>query len=156
MLVGYRRNQIGHPLDGFGFVVPEIENRRILAAASPATSFPAAHPSDCVLLRVFVGGARHPELVELNDEELRQIVLEELREILSTQGDPLLFQVTRWRNAMPQYHLGHKELVRADRRPRRRAPRPRAGRQRLSRRRHSRLHSQRGAGAKWRAPIHAV
>jgi oxygen-dependent protoporphyrinogen oxidase len=112
VLVGYRRQQIAHPLDGFGFVVPEIENRRILAASFSSNKFPGRAPEDCVLLRVFVGGARHPELVELSDDGLRRIVAEELSDILSASGEPRLFHVTRWRNAMPQYHLGHTELVR--------------------------------------------
>jgi oxygen-dependent protoporphyrinogen oxidase len=111
VLIGYWREQIAHALDGFGFVVPQIENRRILAASISSNKFPGRAPERCVLLRVFVGGARHPELVEHSEEQLRTIVLDELRAILSTQGEPLLFRVIRWRNAMPQYHVGHTELV---------------------------------------------
>lgn len=112
VLIGYRRYSIAHPLDGFGFVVPEIESRRILAASFSSNKFPGRAPDDCVLLRVFVGGARHPELVELRDDQLREIVTEELAEIISARDEPMMFKVTRWRNAMPQYHLGHAELVR--------------------------------------------
>jgi oxygen-dependent protoporphyrinogen oxidase len=110
-LVGYRRQDIGHPLDGFGFVVPEIEMRRILACSFSSNKFPGRAPDGQVLLRVFVGGARHPEHLELGDEQLRRIVIEELTELLSIGGEPTLFAIARWASAMPQYHLGHCELV---------------------------------------------
>lgn len=112
VLVAYRRAEIGHPLDGFGIVVPEIENRRILAASFPSNKFPGRAPDDHVLIRVFVGGARHPEQIELSDEQLKLMVTEELSDMLSIRGQPRLFQAVRWRNAMPQYHLGHVDLVR--------------------------------------------
>jgi oxygen-dependent protoporphyrinogen oxidase len=110
-LVGYRRQDVGHPLDGFGFVVPEIEQRRILACSFSSNKFPGRAPDGQVLLRVFVGGARHPEQLELDDEQLRRIVSEELTELLSIRGEPTLFGITRWASAMPQYHLGHCDIV---------------------------------------------
>lgn len=110
-LVGYRRDQIDHALDGFGFVVPEIENRRILACSFSSNKFPGRAPDDHVLLRVFVGGARHPELLALDDADLRGLVCEELHDLLHTHGEPTLFEVRRWNSAMPQYHLGHRDLV---------------------------------------------
>ena len=97
--------------DGFGFVVPKIERRRILACSFSSRKFPGRAPDGCVLLRVFLGGAQQPEMVELPEEELRTIVLEELGELLGATGEPQLFQVVRWRQAMPQYHLGHLERV---------------------------------------------
>lgn len=112
VFMAYRRDEIGHLLDGFGFVVPEIEHRHILAASFPSNKFPGRAPRESVLVRVFVGGARHPEQVELSDEQLQRIIGQELQEILSIRGQPQLFQVVRWRHAMPQYHLGHVGLVR--------------------------------------------
>jgi oxygen-dependent protoporphyrinogen oxidase len=110
-LVGYRREQIGHALDGFGFVVPEIERRRILACSFSSNKFPDRAPEGHVLLRVFVGGARHPELLALDDADLRRLVCEELHELLQARGEPTLFEIRRWTSAMPQYHLGHRDLV---------------------------------------------
>jgi oxygen-dependent protoporphyrinogen oxidase len=110
-LVGYRREQIGHPLDGFGFVVPEMERRRILACSFSSQKFPGRAPAECVLLRIFVGGAQHPEMSELPDDRLRTLVMEELRDLLKARGEPMLFEVVRWHAAMPQYHLGHCERV---------------------------------------------
>jgi oxygen-dependent protoporphyrinogen oxidase len=64
-----------------------------------------------VLIRVFVGGACQPELAELPDRELEELALTELRELLRVSGSPRLVRVVRWRQAMPQYHVGHLERV---------------------------------------------
>jgi hypothetical protein len=147
-LVGYRRENIDHALDGFGFVVPEIENRRILAASFSSNKFPGRAPEGCLLLRVFLGGARHPEMVDMDDGSIRQIVTEELADILGARGEPCLFEVARWHNAMCHAAVSSGPL--AARATNRAAgghtSRPGIGRQRLSRRRHSRLHPQRRAG----------
>lgn len=111
-LVGYRREQIAHALDGFGFVVPEIEHRKILAASFSSVKFDGRAPEGRVLIRVFFGGASRPEMVDLPDDELKKIVGRELAELLGAQGEPELFQVCRWAGKMPQYHVGHVELVR--------------------------------------------
>jgi protoporphyrinogen/coproporphyrinogen III oxidase len=110
-LVGYRREQIARPLDGFGFVVPEIEGREILAASFTSVKFAGRAPQGRVLVRVFFGGARRPEQVECSDEELRRIAARELGELLGVRGEPELFRVCRWRASMPQYHLGHLARV---------------------------------------------
>ncbi|MGD9721841.1 MAG: protoporphyrinogen oxidase [Pirellulales bacterium] len=107
----YRRAQIAHALDGFGFVVPAREGRRILAGSFASVKFPGRAPADCMLVRVFVGGACQSELLRLSDEELRQLATDELRVLLGAQGEPLRSSVARWPQAMPQYHVGHCELV---------------------------------------------
>ena len=73
-VLGVRRDQVQHPLDGFGFVVPAIENRRIIAGSMASVKFPGRAPEGKVLLRVFVGGALQPGLGELPEEDIRQIV----------------------------------------------------------------------------------
>ena len=110
-LSGYELQQIEHPLDSFGFVVPEIERKNILAASFSSRKFPGRAPDGCVLIRTFLGGALKPQLVDLPEAELRAIVGRELGELLKIHGKPHLFQLQRWRGAMPQYHLGHVDLV---------------------------------------------
>ena len=105
--LGYRRDQISHALDGFGFVVPAVENRRILAGSFSSNKFPGRAPHGCVSVRVFLGGALQSDLLEHSDEELQNIVQEELGELIGASGEPLLATVTRWIDAMPQYHVGH-------------------------------------------------
>jgi oxygen-dependent protoporphyrinogen oxidase len=109
--LGYRREQVAHPLDAFGFVVPQIEGRHILAGSFLSTKFADRSPYNCILLRVFVGGALQPELVDLSDDELLQIVYRELHGLLGASGTPQVVDVARWHDAMPQYHVGHLQRI---------------------------------------------
>ena len=111
--VGYRRDQVRHPLDGFGAVVPAIEGRSILAASFLSVKFPRRAPAGTVLIRVFVGGATQPELFERTDDELKALVREELGALIGASGEPLLIEVGRHARAMPQYTLGHLDRVSA-------------------------------------------
>lgn len=109
--LGFKREQIEHPLDGMGAVTPAVENRPILAISFSSQKYPHRAPPGHVLLRVFLGGARRPELAQMPAEELLPLVLDELHRLLGTHGDPQLVDVAHWPNTMPQYHVGHKQLV---------------------------------------------
>jgi protoporphyrinogen/coproporphyrinogen III oxidase len=111
-VLGVCRDQVEHPLDGFGFVVPAIEKRKIIACSMASVKFPGRAPEGKVLLRVFVGGALQPELGNLPDCEIRQLVVAELRELIGLSGEPEFFDVARWPGMMPQYHVGHLDLIR--------------------------------------------
>lgn len=110
--LGFRRTQISHPLDGFGFVVPETERRRIIAGSFASLKFPGRAPEHHVLVRVFVGGALQPEMLKLSDDELIRIATDELHELLQITGSPVVTDVARWPGSMPQYHVGHLARVR--------------------------------------------
>lgn len=105
--LGFARNQVGHPLNGFGFIVPAIERRRIIAGSFASLKFPNRAPADQVLIRAFIGGAVQPELLDLSDDELCRVAREELAELLQISGRPLLSNIARWPRSMPQYHVGH-------------------------------------------------
>jgi oxygen-dependent protoporphyrinogen oxidase len=109
--LGYRLDQIAKPLDGFGYVVPAIEKRQVLAVSFSSIKYPDRAPAGCLLARVFIGGALQPELATLGDDELQQIAERELGEIIGARGDSLIAHVSRWQGAMPQYHVGHLNLV---------------------------------------------
>jgi oxygen-dependent protoporphyrinogen oxidase len=109
--VAFDRNEIRHSLDGFGFVVPAIERRRILSASFSSVKFPGRAPTDKVLIRTFVGGACQRELCDSPDDELEKLVHHELGELLGITGRPLWTTITRWSNSMPQYHVGHLDRV---------------------------------------------
>jgi oxygen-dependent protoporphyrinogen oxidase len=109
--LGYKREQIGHALDGFGFVVPQIENRRIIAGSFASQKFPGRAPSGSVLIRVFIGGALQPELLNSSDDELRRIAIDELGELLQITGQPHVIDIARWPRSMPLYHVGHLRRV---------------------------------------------
>jgi oxygen-dependent protoporphyrinogen oxidase len=112
VILGVRRDQIQHPLDAFGVVVPAVEKRGVIAISFASVKFPGRAPDDSVLLRVFVGGALQPELARLSDADLRKLVLEELGSLIGFSGEPQLFQIARWLETMPQYHVGHLDVVR--------------------------------------------
>ncbi len=109
--IAFRKKDISHPLNGFGFVVPKIEKRRIMAATWTSVKFSYRAPDDSVLIRCFVGGAKNMELVSLDDEEMIKMVRGELREIMGIDAEPVLARVFRWINSMPQYTVGHEERI---------------------------------------------
>ncbi len=109
--LGYRRDQISHPLDGFGFVVPTIEKRNILSGSFSSIKFPGRCPPDMVLLRTFLGGAFRPAVLDQDDDIFGAVAAGELSTLLGIQGEPLVRHVSRWPKVMPQYELGHPALV---------------------------------------------
>jgi oxygen-dependent protoporphyrinogen oxidase len=109
--VAYRRDQVAHPLDGFGVVVPAIENRSILAVSFTSVKFPSRAPAGTVLMRVFIGGATQPDLFDLADPEIEALIARELGALLGVAGPPILVEIGRHTRAMPQYTLGHLDRV---------------------------------------------
>ncbi len=109
--LAYRRADIQHPLNGFGFVVPFIEKRTLMACTFSSVKFARRAPADHALLRAFVGGALQPKLFELDEGEMVRGVREDLRELLGIQKPPLFALLEKWPRSMPQYHVGHINLV---------------------------------------------
>ena len=87
--VAYRRRQIRHKLDGMGFVVPAVERSPVLACSFSSQKYAHRAPEGTELLRIFVGGARHPELAEMEDRRLVPLVLGELATLLGIDGEPI-------------------------------------------------------------------
>jgi oxygen-dependent protoporphyrinogen oxidase len=108
---GHKLSDVRHPLDAFGLVIPAIERRKILAVSFTSRKFAQRAPTDCVLLRTFVGGAMQPELFDLSDDEVLAIVRRELEELLGVTWRPDFAAVARHVRSMPQYHVGHLRLV---------------------------------------------
>jgi protoporphyrinogen/coproporphyrinogen III oxidase len=111
VVLAYDKSQIKQSLNTFGFVVPAIENRRILSASFSSVKFSGRAPDGKVLIRVFLGGALQPKMVNLSDDDLIQVASEELTDLLSIDGQPHLSKTFRWHSAMPQYHLGHLDRL---------------------------------------------
>ena len=109
--IAFRKKEVKHPLNGFGFVVPKVEKRRIMAATWTSVKFSHRAPDDSVLIRCFVGGSKNAELVDLDDAGMVTMVREELRDIMGIDAEPVLTRVFRWRKSMPQYTIGHDERV---------------------------------------------
>jgi protoporphyrinogen/coproporphyrinogen III oxidase len=111
--LAYRRCDVPHALDGFGFLVGKHEGRRITAATWTSSKFPHRAPADYVLIRSFVGGVRGEDLVWRDDAALIQLVCEELEAILGITTVPVLARVYRWERANPQYLVGHLQRIEA-------------------------------------------
>ncbi|MEK7766927.1 MAG: protoporphyrinogen oxidase [bacterium] len=107
--LGYRREQIRHPLDGFGFVTPDVERREVLACTFSSVKFPERAPEGRVLLRAFMGGAARPDHARWEAAELAKAAVEDLAVLLGITGEPLFADVVRHVNSMPQYLVGHVE-----------------------------------------------
>ncbi len=105
--LGFSRAEVAHPLDGFGFLVPTSEGRRILGSLWSSSIFARRAPEGRVLLTQIVGGARNPELVGLDDEALLGVVAEELALTLGIRARPSFARIVRWPRAIPQYVVGH-------------------------------------------------
>ncbi len=111
MYLGFKQAVKCRPLDGFGFLVPQVENRKILGTIWNSTIFPNRVPNGGIALTTFVGGMRQPELAELDEEDLSTLVLEELRAILGLEGEPFLTRIKKWPRAIPQYEIGHQARI---------------------------------------------
>ncbi len=109
--VAFRADQVGHDLKGFGFVVPRAENRPVMATTWSSSKFDGRAPDGHVLLRSFLGRAGREAAAQLDDDEMAAVVRAELREIMGISSEPEFVQIFRWPRGMPQYRVGHVELV---------------------------------------------
>ncbi len=109
---GYDRSAVGHDLDGFGFLVPRTQEKRILGCIWTSTLFPGRAPDGKVLIRTMIGGAADPEAVGLDDDALLDLLRDELFPILDIQADPVMQRIYRYEKAIPQYTFGHQARLR--------------------------------------------
>lgn len=109
--LGYRREDVEHPLDGFGFLAPRGQGLRILGAIWVSTIFPRHAPPGTVSLRVMVGGAHDPDVLGKTADELVELTKGELGPILGLRGEPLVSKVYRHPLGIPQYNLGHAKRL---------------------------------------------
>jgi protoporphyrinogen/coproporphyrinogen III oxidase len=109
--LGYAKKDVGHALDGFGFLVPRSAGLRILGTVWNSSLFPSRAPDGHALLTTFVGGATDPGAAKLSAEELTSLVHREIAPLLAIKGNPKFCNVTIWPRALPQYNLGHSERL---------------------------------------------
>jgi len=109
--LGYRREDFPQVPNSFGFVVPAIEKRKIMACTFSSLKYPGRAPDDCVLMRAFVGGSLQPELFGDDDRTMEQNVRDEIASLLGVRAKPQFARVWRHPNSMPQYHVGHEARV---------------------------------------------
>lgn len=109
--LGFNSNQFKHALDGFGMLIPKIENRFALGSLFPSSIFPNRAPDGMSLLTVYIGGSQSPERALLNEDELINHTLNDLKELLGLHGDPSFKSMSVWPKAIPQYNLGYGKIL---------------------------------------------
>ena len=113
IVMGFKREQIAHPLDGFGMLVPEVEKRNALGTIFTSSLFEGRSPEGHVTLTSYIGGMRAPQNALLPEEEIDRLVLEDLEVLLGLRGKPTFVNRRVYRHAIPQYVVGygkHKDL----------------------------------------------
>ncbi|HWA27077.1 MAG TPA: protoporphyrinogen oxidase [Lacunisphaera sp.] len=108
LFLGYRREQVSHPLDGFGGLVPAVERREVLGILFSSTLFPGRAPNGHVGLTIFAGGSRQPDLARLAPDQLLARIDRDLRELVGVNGEPVYLRHHTWPRAIPQYVLGYE------------------------------------------------
>lgn len=111
--LGFSVESVRHPIDGFGMLIPEKEHRDLLGVLFPSAIFPGRSPEGHHLLTCFIGGSRQPHLTELTDEELISRSLDDLKSTLGATGSPVMVNITRWNQAIPQYGLQFGDFLNA-------------------------------------------
>lgn len=109
----YYLKQIGHSVEGFGFLIPRSEKLRTLGTVWNSSLFPGRAPAGKIVITSFAGGATDPGFVDKQEDEIAAIVHEENARVLQISGTPVALQVWRYAKALPQYNLGHGHIVEA-------------------------------------------
>lgn len=109
--MAYPADKVAGAVEGFGFIVPRIEGRDLIAATWTSLKWPYRAPADQVLIRCYVGGAGREAILDLDDGELLVKVRAELSALCGVKAEPVYAEVNRWWKAMPQYTLGHLERL---------------------------------------------
>ena len=107
LYLGYKKENIGQPLDGFGFLIPSKEKKSFLGAIWSSSIFPNRAAEDKASFTLFIGGSRSPNLLDENHEELIKKVISEFSELMQIKGDPDFVKSNFWKKAIPQYNLGY-------------------------------------------------
>jgi oxygen-dependent protoporphyrinogen oxidase len=110
---GYYQQQVGEPMNGFGFLVPRTEKLHTLGTVWNSSLFPGRAPRGAVTLTSFTGGATNPQIAAEPEEEIAKIIQSENEHILKIIGSPVTSAVWKYPRALPQYNLGHGHVVEA-------------------------------------------
>lgn len=108
---GYSKNVISQPLDGFGYLIPAKEKRKILGTIWSSTIFPNRAPEGHAAFTTFVGGSRQPDITRHDETTLRELVHEEIASILGVTEKPEFYYIKKWKRAIPQYKLGYGKTI---------------------------------------------
>ncbi len=109
--IAYRKEDLKDLPKAFGFLIPGIEKRKIMAATFTSLKWPFRCPDDYFLIRCFIGGKNNQDMIEKDDETIIHIVREELKHIIRLDAEPHFYRIFRWIDNMPQYNIGHPDIL---------------------------------------------
>ncbi|MCK5882495.1 MAG: protoporphyrinogen oxidase [Bacteriovoracaceae bacterium] len=112
-LLGYKKEQVSHPMKGFGFLVPRNQGLRILGGLFSSGLFEHRTPEGHVSIKVYIGGSHDSEIQSMPNDEIISIISSELKGPLNIKGGPCFTHVNKISSAIPQYHMGHRDIKRA-------------------------------------------
>jgi protoporphyrinogen/coproporphyrinogen III oxidase len=107
VVLGFKREDVAHPAQGFGMLIPRIEGFKILGTIFSSSLFPNRAPAGHVTLTSYIGGERYPDLAGLPSDQLCDLTCEDLRVLLGVRGKPVFQHTVYWPRAIPQYTLGY-------------------------------------------------
>ena len=107
VVLGFRREDVSHPCQGFGMLIPKVEGFKILGTIFSSSLFPNRAPAGHLTLTSYVGGERYPELASLPPDKLFTLTCEDLRQLLGVQGKPTFQHGVFYPKAIPQYNVGY-------------------------------------------------
>ena len=107
VVLGFKREDITHPCEGFGLLIPKIEGFKILGTIFSSSLFPNRAPAGHVTLSSYVGGERYPELAGLPPDQLEEVVWQDLQRLLGIRGKPVFRHTMLYSKAIPQYNVGY-------------------------------------------------
>jgi len=109
LVLGFKRKDVPHPLDGFGMLIKRDENSPLLGVLFSSSMFDGRAPEDHVTLTCMMGGTLNPQFAENTDD----IVLAELKRLLDISAEPTFRHRSAWKHAIPQYDLNYQEILNA-------------------------------------------
>lgn len=109
LYLGYKNEDVGRPLDGFGFLIPAKEKKSFLGAIWSSVLFPNRAPENSASFTLFIGGSRNADIFKLDKEIILKTVIEEFQSIMKITTDPVYKSYRYWNKAIPQYNLGYIE-----------------------------------------------
>ncbi len=110
--LGYRQKDISHNLNGFGFLVPRNQGKRILGAIWTSSIFESRSPNGMAQLRVMLGGATDPDAISMDDDKMINLIHDEISPMLGINNRPEYINLFKWQKGIPQFVLGHPEKIR--------------------------------------------
>jgi oxygen-dependent protoporphyrinogen oxidase len=107
VVLGFRREDVEHPCEGFGMLIPKVEGFKILGTIFSSSLFPNRAPAGHLTLTSYVGGERNPDLASLPPDKLFALTGEDLRVLLGVKGKPTFQHSVFYPRAIPQYNVGY-------------------------------------------------